>query len=83
MMLDVNIMDFIWENYSDDAQTASDLAGWKDDHINSIIVRMNHLLAATKNKVIHETFDIVSFQAADSALEDERVKALTNIGLER
>jgi hypothetical protein len=80
MMLDVNIMDFIWENYADDAQVARDLAGWKDDYINPITVRMNHLLEATKNKVIHGTFDIAAFQAAAAALDDERVKALACIG---
>jgi hypothetical protein len=68
MMLDVNIMDVIWQNHADDPEVAKELAGWKDDYINPIITRMNHLLEATKNKVVYSTFDLAEFRTAADEL---------------
>jgi hypothetical protein len=75
MMMHVNIMDFIWKNYADNPDVAKQLAGWKDHHINPITDRMNYLLEATRNKVIHGKFDAAEFQSAENELEKERAKA--------
>ena len=76
MMLDVNIMDYIWQNHADELELAKELAGWKDDHVNPITQQMSNLLEATKNKVIYGTFDLADFQTAAKKLEEERVKAV-------
>jgi hypothetical protein len=74
MMMDVNIMDLIWQNHADEPEVARGLAGWKDDHVNPIMDRRRRLLEATKNKVICGTFDPVGFQTAAEALQNSREK---------
>jgi hypothetical protein len=76
MMVHVNIMDYVWENYSDEPKRVEELAGWKDDHVNPITDQMINLLEATKNKVIHGTFDLAEFQSAAKKLEEQRLKAV-------
>jgi hypothetical protein len=71
MMLDVGIMDVIWMNSKGDRQHAEQLAAWKDEHLTPIVSRMDRLLEATKNDVIHGTFDLDSFMHKSRALEAE------------
>ena len=72
MMLDVDIMDYIWENHKDNSEYAKDLAGWKDDNLNPITSRMGQLLEASKNHVVYGTFDLADFTRKSKNLDDER-----------
>lgn len=74
MMLDVNIMDYIWDNHKDNPEYASDLAGWKDDNLDPITSRMNQLLQASKNHVVYGTFDLADFERKSKELDDERAE---------
>jgi hypothetical protein len=82
-MIHVTIMDRIWQNCADDPDRARKLAGWKDDYINPITERMRYLLEASKNKVIHGTFDPAEFAAAAGKLGMERAKAGELIGADK
>jgi hypothetical protein len=74
MMLDVNIMDYIWDNHKDNPEYASDLAGWKKDNLDPIASRMNQLLQASKNHVVYGTFDLADFKRKSKELDDERAE---------
>jgi hypothetical protein len=76
MMMDVKVMDLIWQNHADEPDVAYELAGWKDEYINPIVNRMNHLLEATKNKVIYGTFNLAEFQTAAKVLQEEWEKTV-------
>jgi hypothetical protein len=71
MTLDVGIMDVIWMNSKGDRRHAEQLAARKDDKLTPILSRMDRLLEATKNDVIHGTFDLDRFMRKSQALEAE------------
>ena len=72
MMLDVDIMDYIWTNFQDDPEYAQNLAGWKDGNLNPITARMNQLLQSTMNHVAFGSFDVADFKRKSSELDAER-----------
>jgi hypothetical protein len=51
MMLDVSVMDRICKHYADDHEALYQFAGWKDDNLNPITIRMRNLLEATQNSI--------------------------------
>jgi hypothetical protein len=72
MMLDVNIMDYIYEQHGKDFDAAYALAGWKDDYLNPITTRMLHFLEATRKRIALGTFNASEFHAATQKFEAEK-----------
>ena len=71
--IDTDFMDTIYELHSEELDAAYHWAEWQEKNLSPITQKMLNHLAATKEQIIQDTFDVTNFKRLSDKYEAEKV----------